>query len=95
MTLGCIQYFMRSLATSTFFAPFGMKPPPAPTWAAIGWPSLPLGRPVVTTSCIYACVSLIIASSVEIVPSKSTTNTFSWKALLSSASFQLNASGGT
>ena len=25
-----MKYFMKSLATATFFAPFGMKPPPAP-----------------------------------------------------------------
>ncbi len=43
----------------------------------------------------YWSFSWIMATSVEIVPSRSMTNCFAWIALLSSASFQLSAPGGT
>ena len=93
VTFGWIMYFMKSLATSTPFAPFGMIAPPTPSSAGIGVPSFLFGSPIVVT---WERSSLsLIATSVEIVPSRSITNSFEWKALLSSASFQLSAPDGT
>ncbi len=50
MTAGWMKNLMKSLAVATFFAPFGMKPPPAPATAIMGVPSLRLGNPVTTAS---------------------------------------------
>jgi hypothetical protein len=43
----------------------------------------------------YSSLLTMIATSVEIEPSRSITIVLAWKALLSSASFQLIAPGGT
>ena len=82
------------MATATFFALFGMKAPAAPSSARIGLPSLSFGSFNVMTS-LYFSFSWNIATSVEIVPSRSITICLAWKALLSSASFQFSAPGGT
>src|ERR1700723_2702542 len=87
-TSGLIRYVMNSLATSMLLAPLGMKAPPIPNSAVIGVPSFLFGKPIVVTSARSALS--LIATSVEIVPSRSITNSFEWNALLSSASFQLN-----
>jgi hypothetical protein len=77
-----------------FFAPFGMKAPLTVSGDGIGLPSLLLGKPSVTTSS-YFSLSWYIASPVEIVPSRSMTICLAWKELLSSASLQSSAPGGT
>ena len=82
------------MATGTFFAVLAMKAPATPSSARIGWPKLSLGSFSVTTS-LYLSLSWIIATSVEMVPSRSITIALAWKALLSSASLQLSAPGGT
>src|SRR4051794_17047245 len=93
-TSGCIKNFRKSFATSTFFAPLGIIPPVLVTTLGIGFPSLLSGNPIVMMSS-YSSFFLIIATSVEIEPSRSITIVLEWKALLSSASFQLMALGGT
>ena len=50
MTFGWMKYFRKSLATSTFFAPFGIRPQALPARLGTGLPSLLSGRPIVTMS---------------------------------------------
>ncbi len=85
---------MNSLATSGFFPVFGSMALTTPTAAGNGLPSLPSGRPSVAQFA-RSFGRWNIASSVEIVPSKSIRISFEWKALLSSESLQLIAPGGT
>jgi hypothetical protein len=93
-TFGWIKYLRKSLATSTFFAPFGIRPHALAALLGTGLPSLLRAKPIVTMS-LYSCFLSKMATSVEIVPSRSITVVLAWKALLSSASFQLIALGGT
>src|SRR6516162_1096535 len=93
-TFGSIKYVRNSFATATFFAPFGIRPQVVRAWLGTGLPSFESGRPIVTMSS-YSSFLLKIATSVEIEPSRSMTIVLAWKALLSSASFQLMALGGT
>src|SRR5262249_56253454 len=95
-TSGWIQYFRSSLATVTFGAPLGIRPQLKPTWLTTGLPSLVSGKPCVAISWKYQSgCSALTATSVDSVPSTSITMSCAWKALLSSASFQLTALGGT
>src|SRR6516225_4673634 len=93
-TLGWIRYLRNSFATVTFFAPFGIRPQVVRAWLVTGLPSFDIGRTIVTMSA-YSSFLLKSATSVEIEPSRSITLVLASKALLSSASFQLIALGGT
>src|SRR5215471_14188746 len=93
-TFGSIRYLRNSFATATFLAPFGIRPQVVRAWLGTGLPAFESGRLIVTMSS-YSSFLLKIATSVEIEPSMSITMVLAWKALLSSASFQLIALGGT
>src|SRR6516165_5966106 len=94
VTFGWIRYFRKSLAPSTFFAPFGTKGPMTASCAGICLPALSSGKPIVTMSS-YSSFLWYNATSGEIVPSMYAIICLAWNALLSSASFQLSAPGGT
>jgi hypothetical protein len=49
-TLGWIKYLRKSLATATFFAPFGISPQALAALLGTGLPSLLSARPIVTMS---------------------------------------------
>src|SRR6516165_6847911 len=93
-TFGWIRYLRNSFATVTFCAPLGISPQVVRAWLGTGLPAFDSGRPIVTMSS-YSSFLLKIATSVEIEPSRSITIVLAWNALLSSASFQLIALGGT
>src|SRR5262249_10182060 len=88
------QIFQELFGPSTFFAPFATKAPPTPSCDGICLPALSSGKPIVTMS-LYSSFLWYSATSGEIVPSMYAIICLAWNALLSSASFQLSAPGGT
>src|SRR5579862_9650187 len=91
---GCMINLEKSFATARFFAPFGITAKPTPKNPGITLPSLSSGRGWVMTLFSPSTSVDTIAISVDSVPSKSTTHSLEWNALLSSASFQLIELGG-